>query len=490
MNRERKPPRIRSMKFNVLMNMILTSSAFLFPMITVPYVSRVLGAEGTGLVSFAQSVSTYFSLVALLGMSHYGVRACAQVRDDEKELSKTVKELLCILLVSTTLVFVVFVACLAFIDKFNSHALLFIEFGLVIWLSSFGVEWFYQALEQYEYITIRNIAFKLIGLVLMFMLVKHVDDYLLYGFIVVISGYGSNLLNIIRLSHLVDFKIDCKLDPLRHLKPMVYFAMAAISSGMYTQADIVLLGFLGTPRMLGIYQLVAKIKQVMITAVNSVGNVMLPRLSYYRSSDRQQKAEELIAKNLDFVFIVGMAAIALIVVCADVIVYIMGGEEFADSAIPLILISPAVLLSSANVVLGNHMISNGDEKLWAKINISGLIVAITLNLVLVPLLGVRGSALSISLCEAFIFCVRLYECRRLMRSIAGMLDPIKIVACASVAGACSKFCFEMSGSMLMGSLFAVATFSLLYLVLLLVSKEWFVQSLFDGHCRKRKNLKI
>lgn len=154
-------PRIRSVKFNVLMNMILTSSSLLFPLITVPYVSRVLSTYGTGAVAFAQSVVTYFSLVALLGISSYGVKACAQVRDDAAELSQTVKELLIILTCSTTLVFAVYLLCIFLVPKMYVQKELFLLFGVALWLASFGVEWLYQALEQYEYITIRNVAIKL-----------------------------------------------------------------------------------------------------------------------------------------------------------------------------------------------------------------------------------------------------------------------------------------------------------------------------------------
>ena len=141
-------PRIRSVKFNVLMNMILTSSSLLFPLITVPYVSRVLSTYGTGAVAFAQSVVTYFSLVALLGISSYGVKACAQVRDDAAELSQTVKELLIILTCSTTLVFAVYLLCIFLVPKMYAQKELFLLFGVALWLASFGVEWLYQALEQ------------------------------------------------------------------------------------------------------------------------------------------------------------------------------------------------------------------------------------------------------------------------------------------------------------------------------------------------------
>ena len=341
--------KIHSVKFNVLMNMIVTTSSLIFPLITVPYVSRVLSTGGTGHVAFAQSVSSYFSLVALLGVTYYGVRACASVRDDGTELSRTVKELLVILGCSTTVVSIVYVACLFTVPKMNAQFELFLLFGLSIWLASFGVEWFYQALEQYEYITVRSVCFKILALVLMFAFVRERGDYVTYGLIVVVAGYGSNVLNLLRLRKFIDLHDGAKLDVKRHFKPMLWFVIASISSGMYIQVDIVMLGFLGTTNMVGLYQLVSKIKSVLVTAVNSVGNVMLPRLSYYQAQNKERRAGELIAKNMNFVMVFGSAIIVLLILLADPIVALLGGSDFADSEVPLRCVGVAVMFSAMNI---------------------------------------------------------------------------------------------------------------------------------------------
>ena len=266
----------------------------MFPLITVPYVSRVLSTYGTGAVAFAQSVVTYFSLVALLGISSYGVKACAQVRDDAAELSQTVKELLIILTCSTTLVFAVYLLCIFLVPKMYVQKELFLLFGVALWL--------YQALEQYEYITIRNVAIKMFCIVLMFVLIREQKDYVMYGAIVVLAGYGSNIFNIIRIRKMVDLRIHTRIDIFRHFKPMLMFFIATVTSGMYVQADLVMLGFLGTTNMVGIYQLVIKIKGTFLTAVNSVGNVMLPRLSYYHAQKAEKRTEVLVAKTEFFFF--------------------------------------------------------------------------------------------------------------------------------------------------------------------------------------------
>lgn len=431
---EANGPRIRSVKFNVLMNMLVTTSSLIFPLITVPYVSRVLSTGGTGRVAFAQSVASYFALIAMLGVTYYGVRACAQVRDNKIELSRTVLELLIILAGSTTLVTAVYVICLFTVPKMYQQFELFAIFGLSIWLSSFGVEWFYQALEQYEYIAVRSVCFKLLALILMLVFVKQQTDYVIYGLIVVIAGYGSNILNLLRLRKFIDFKHYQKLNIVRHFKPMLWFTMASISSGMYIQVDIVLLGFLGTPDMVGIYQLVSRIKSVLVTAVNSVGNVMLPRLSYYQAQNEQRKANELIAKNMNFVMVFGSAIIALLVILANPIISLLGGPDFAASAVPLRYVGLAIMCSAMNIVLANYMISEGLERSWATVNTVGLVLAILLNLLLVPELGVVGSAISISLCEMLMLTMRLFICRSLLKEILKLIDPVRIFTSTFIAG--------------------------------------------------------
>ena len=222
MANHRKKPKIHSVKFNVLMNMLLTTSQMLFPLITLPYVSRILSTFGTGAVAYVQSVVLYFSMVALLGIQNYGIKVCAMVRDDIVELSKVVKELLVILLVSTSIVFAVYLLSIFLIPTFSQQRTLFLIFSVGFWLSSFGVEWFYQAIEQYGYITVRNIVFKFIGLILMFLFVHQSSDYIVYGITVLVAGYGMNILNLLRLRKLVDFSIRQRLEYKEHLKASIW----------------------------------------------------------------------------------------------------------------------------------------------------------------------------------------------------------------------------------------------------------------------------
>ena len=147
----------KSIKSNIIMNMILTMSSFLFPLISFPYISRILTPEGTGKVSFVTSIISYFSMFAQLGIPTYGIRACAKVRDDKIALSRTVHELLIINIIMNVISYSAFFLCLMTIPKMLEEKIYTFIISLTIILTSIGIEWLYKALEQYTYITVRSI---------------------------------------------------------------------------------------------------------------------------------------------------------------------------------------------------------------------------------------------------------------------------------------------------------------------------------------------
>ena len=188
------------------MNFILTASNFIFPLITFPYVSRILMASGNGKVNFAASVANYFMMVASLGIPTYGIRACAKVRDNKESLSKTAQEILFINLVATVLVTLTYVICIFTIPRFSQDKTLFLIEGINIVLNMFGANWIYQALEQYDYITARSVFFKFVSMILMFLLVHQQSDYRVYAAITVLAAVGSNVLNFLRLRRFIVFR--------------------------------------------------------------------------------------------------------------------------------------------------------------------------------------------------------------------------------------------------------------------------------------------
>ena len=181
------------------MNAILTVSSFVFPMITFPYASRVLLVENYGKVTFATSVLTYFAMFAALGIPNYGIRACARVREDKVKLSRTAQELMIINLITSAITYIAFFVSLIFVKRFQQDSTLLIINSVSILLNTLGVTWLYSALEQYSYITVRNIVCKIISIILMFIFVHNPSDYVIYGAIAMVASGGSNLLNFLNL---------------------------------------------------------------------------------------------------------------------------------------------------------------------------------------------------------------------------------------------------------------------------------------------------
>ena len=189
------------------MNSILTMSQFIFPLITFPYVSRILLPIGTGKVSFATSVISYFAMFAQLGIPTYGIRACAKVRDNRKKLSKTAQEIFIINIIMSIIAYFVFILALCNVQRLNDEKTLFIIVSLTIFFNAIGMEWLYKALEQYTYITIRSVIFKFIALIAMFLLIKQQSDYIVYGAISIFASSASNIFNFINVHKYIDLHL-------------------------------------------------------------------------------------------------------------------------------------------------------------------------------------------------------------------------------------------------------------------------------------------
>ena len=271
----------KSLKMNFLMNVMLTMSSFIFPLITFPYISRILLPIGTGKVSFATSIITYFSMFAQLGIPTYGIRACAIVRDDRKKLSKVAQELLIINLVMCVLSYAVLAIAIFCVPKLREEKNLYVILSFTIILTSIGMEWLYKALEQYTYITMRSVFFKFVALVAMFILVHEQEDYVIYGGITIFAASASNILNLLNAHKYIDLTPIGNYDFKCHMKPILIFFAMSCATTIYTNLDTVMLGFMATDADVGYYNAAVKIKTILVSIVTSLGAVLLPRASYY-----------------------------------------------------------------------------------------------------------------------------------------------------------------------------------------------------------------
>ena len=474
--------KIHSVKYNFIMNAILTVAGIIFPLITFPYISRVLLVEGSGKVAFATSVVTYFTMFASLGIPTYGVRACAIVRDNKEKLSKTVQELLIISGGTTLMTYIVFGISLFVIPEFAQERTLLLIVGLGIGLNTIGVQWLYNALEQYSYITTCSILFKVIGMILMFLLVKESSDYQIYGGVYVIASFGSYVLNFICLRKFVTFQKTGTYQFKQHLKHiMVFFAMSAGAS-IYLNLDVVMLRFLQSNEAVGYYNAGIKVKTVLVTCVTSLGTVLLPRLSYYIETADKKAFQLMVGKAFRFVFVAASAVTVYFSIFARESILLLSGEAFLPAVGPMMILMPTVLLIGLSNVTGIQILTpNGRERevmysIWG-----GAILDFVLNLIVIPKFSANGAALSTLLAEGMVLLLQCWFLRDVLWSYIRQVQCWKIVIALAVASVMTiPVKIWIDSGVFVTLLVSAIVFFGGYAVVLLLLKEPFVSEILNS----------
>lgn len=392
-----------SLKVNVVLNVIRVGLGTLFPLITFPYVSRVLGPVNLGQVSFAKSVINYFALFAALGIPTYGVLACSKVRDDKENLKRTVCELLYINLFLMIVTYVIFFSILFLVPKFWQLRKLLLINSISIMMTSIGIDWLYSALEDFKYITIRATVFKFVSVVLIFSFVKQSDDYIVYAFILTFSEIGSNILNLIHARQYVKFYPIGELNCKRHIKPIVSLFTASIAATISANTDTVMLGFLKGDYEVGIYNFSVKIKSMLSTIMTAGLAVFIPRFSYYMRSNQITLYRTQIRRIFLLTLTIAFALNAFVVAFCEPIIMILGGSEYADAKIPVIILTSCICVLACTWTLGVAVLQPiGREMQYAKGMLLGCIVNVGLNTILIPIWGVVGSAVATLIGESVI----------------------------------------------------------------------------------------
>lgn len=398
----------KSIKKNFMMNVLLTMSSFIFPLITFPYVSRILGPDGTGKINFVTSFVNYFSMIAQLGIPTYGIRACARVRDDKKELTRVAQELLIINLVTTLISYCALIISFLCIQRFQAEKELYFIISFSIVLSTIGVEWLYKALEQYTYITVRSIVFKFIALVSMFLLIHTKEDYVIYGAITIFAASASNILNFVNVHKYIDLKPVGGFNFKRHLRPVMIFFAMTVATTIYTNLDNVMLGFMTSDTDVGYYSASVKIRSILISLVTSLGTVLLPRVSYYIEKNLIDDFKRVYEKALNFVFIIACPLTIYFILFAKEGIFFLSGKLYEGAIIPMQIIMPTVLLVGISNITGIQiLVPLGKEKIVLYSEIFGAITDCIINALLIPVLKSSGAAIGTLIAEIVVLVYQL-----------------------------------------------------------------------------------
>ena len=424
----------------MIMNALLTLSSVIFPVITLPYVTRVLGAEGVGKVYFASSVIAGLAMFAELGIPVYGIRACARVRDDRQELSRTVREILMINLMTCAAAYTVLVIMLAAVPRLAEERTLLLIMSSTMLLNCIGEEWVFKALEKFTYITVRSISFKIIALAAMFVMVKGPDDYVVYGCITLFAVSASNILNFCTLHRYADLRPAGRHDLSRHLPGMLMLFALAAATTVYTNLDLAILDFIRGDAEAGMYGVAVRVKLVIVSLVTSVSAVLLPRNSYYYEKDNKEGFFRLLNVTLKIVIAVSAPAAVYFMIFARESIMVLAGQGFEGAVLPMIIIMPSVIFIGISNIIGIQMlVPAGRENIVVRAALIGAAADLVLNLILIPHYGAAGAAASTLAAEICVTGCMLYEVRGNFRELfekipAGSILTALAVSSAAAAG--------------------------------------------------------
>ena len=404
----------KSITVNMILNMVKGVMGVIFPLITFPYISRVLGVDKVGEYNFASSIVSYFSLVAELGISTYAIRNGAGIRDNKRELETFVSQIFTINMLSTAISYFLLLFLVIYANSMNGRVIVLI-LSLQIVFKTIGIEWLYSIYEDYLFITIRSILFQFLALLLMFIFVRSEEDIVWYAIITVVSTAGRGGLGWIRARKYSKVRLTLFPNIKKHIKPILLFFATNLTVIIYVNSDITILGLISGNHAVGIYSVSAKVYSLVKNILASAIIVSIPRMSQLWENKKMKEFHMLGEEIYDTFLTWVIPVIVGIILLSKEIIILIAGIEYIEAQISLIILSIALFFClGAGFWSQGVMIPQGKEKVVFRVTAISAIVNIILNFMLIPFFQERAAALTTVVAEAIVF----FYCRKVcMRSI-------------------------------------------------------------------------
>lgn len=400
-----------SIAANYIYNALYQLLLMIIPFITVPYVSRVLGAEGVGINAYTSSILQYFALFGSIGIGLYAGRTVAYVRDDRKKLSKTfwsiflLQASLCTVALIAYLIFTLF-----FIEKYKLIQLIQ---GLNLISIAIDIGWLFVGIEDFKKLVVRSVVLRILGVAAIFIFVKQPSDLWKYTALSCVFGVLGQAVMWIYLNQIVDsYKVSFR-DAIGHFKPSLELFIPQIAIQVYLVLNKTMLGVMANKQEVGFYESSDKIIKMTLALLTATGGVMLPRVANSFAKGELKKVEHYIYTTLSFVAYLGIPMIfGLIGISSKFVPWFFGGE-FTRCIYLIIILSPIIILISLSNVLGfQYMIPTGKTREFTISVCVGAAVNLALNLILIRKFYSIGAAAATVAAEAAVTGTQIYLLRK------------------------------------------------------------------------------
>lgn len=396
-----------SVKTNYVWNTTYQILNLIVPLITAPYLSRVLGADGMGIYSYTHSIVSYFTLVAVLGTGIFGQRNIAYMRNNKESLSRAFWELFLLRLITSV---VTLVAYGIFVSFVNQYKVIYLILTMNIINVILDVSWFFQGVEDFKKIVVRNLIIRVCNTAFIFLFVKGQDDLWLY----VTSVVGFTALgNISMWVSIPRYLVKVSgIRPFRNIKDIILLFLPTIASQVYVVLDKSMIGFITTSTYQnGCYEQAEKIARMALTVVTSVATVILPRVANLFKKGEEEKAKEYIYKGYRFTLLLSIPIMFGIIGVSRIFVPVFFGEGYEMVEILLPIFSVLVVAVSLAYITGySFLISTNQQNIYTIAVTVSAVCNLVMNLIMIPKIGAIGAAIASVSAEVIGVTIQIFYC--------------------------------------------------------------------------------
>lgn len=397
---------------NFLMNVAYQLLSYVFPLVTVSYVSQCLGVTNIGTYSYTYSTVYLFMLLGMLGINNYGNREIARVRDDKQACSFIFFSIYKLQLLTVGLAsigYVIYIQCIV-----SEYEKLFWLQAIYLFSACLDVNWFYFGLEKFKLTITRNCIIKVASLILILFFVRTEADLAQYTVIMAGSTFLSQLYLILILHRYIVNVHTTLHDSLHHLRGCCILFIPVLAFGIYRVMDKTMLGAMATVTELGYYENAERLINIPISIINALGTVMLPRMSYLLKNHSVESTKAIYASMKLALLLSCMMAAGIFLVSNDIVVVFFGYDFYKSGEIIRILSITILASAWANVIRTQYLIPSGKDTIYVISTIGGAVVNLLLNIVLIPQYGAYGACLGTIAAEYFVMIYQTVKVRKVL----------------------------------------------------------------------------
>lgn len=391
---------------NLFYQSLFQGIKILMPIVTIPIISKALGAHGIGVYSFTNSIAEYFILLSGLGITLYGNREIAMVREDKEKMNQTFSELVGLKLMTTVVSFILYsIVVIVFLHR---DFLYYIIQSVHIIAVLFDISWFFMGIEDFKKVSLSNLTVQIAVFFGIVFFIKDYNDLPLYLLLQALGNLFSQLIMWGFIYKKISFHFVPIKNMMRHLLPMVAYFFPQIAVIFYTTLSKTILGVMENQTAVGIYTNTLNLSTIIITMISTINLVMLPKMSNLFSKNKIDEINKTLHSLIHAQLFISIPAAFGVSALAATLVPWFFGNDFERLKVFIPIIAPVIIIMPIGIAISNqYLLPRGNTKIYAFSTFGGAAISILLNISLIPILGVVGSVLTSLIVETFVTVFRL-----------------------------------------------------------------------------------